>query len=107
MKQVLMSVLKEKKMAFHVGTSWTTDAFFRETVDEIKHYQSQGVLTVEMEAAALFSVSFVRKVNFCTLLSISDSLADMKWKPGWHTPEVQLAYDKLFDVAKEILIRMS
>ncbi|MEM3872122.1 MAG: hypothetical protein QXE05_06140, partial [Nitrososphaeria archaeon] len=35
---------------------WTIDAPYMETVDEIRHYGKKGVLTVEMESAALFAI---------------------------------------------------
>jgi uridine phosphorylase len=37
------------------GTTWTTDAPFRETARTIHQRQRQGVLAVEMEAAALYA----------------------------------------------------
>ena len=42
---------------FRTGTSWTIDTPYRETIDEVRHYQAEGVLCVEMEAAALFAVA--------------------------------------------------
>jgi uridine phosphorylase len=38
-----------------VGSSWTTDAPFRETAEAIEAAQSKAVLAVEMEAAALYA----------------------------------------------------
>src|SRR6202040_1994360 len=38
-----------------VGSSWTTDAPFRETAEAIKAAQGKGILAVEMEAAALYT----------------------------------------------------
>jgi len=38
-----------------VGSSWTTDAPFRETAEAIEAARSKGVLAVEMEAAALYA----------------------------------------------------
>ena len=38
---------------FRTGTSWTIDPPYRETVAEARHYQVEGVLCAEMEAAAL------------------------------------------------------
>lgn len=38
-----------------VGTSWTTDAPFRETAEAIEAARRRGILAVEMEAAALYS----------------------------------------------------
>lgn len=45
--------LEKFKQDYFVGTSWTIDAPFRETVAEAKQYQKEGVATVEMEASAL------------------------------------------------------
>lgn len=47
-----------------VGTTWTIDAPYRETVEELKQYQAEGVLTVDMEAAAMASVATYRRVEF-------------------------------------------
>jgi len=44
-----------------VGSSWTTDAPFRETAKAIEAARSKGVLAVEMEAAALYA--FARKTG--------------------------------------------
>jgi uridine phosphorylase len=37
------------------GSTWTTDAPFRETAPDITRHRSAGVLAVEMEAAALYA----------------------------------------------------
>lgn len=44
----------------YTGTSWTTDAPFRETESAIERARSEGILAVEMEAAALYSFAAVR-----------------------------------------------
>ncbi|HEX3960419.1 MAG TPA: hypothetical protein VHZ03_27910 [Trebonia sp.] len=40
----------------HSGLAWTIDAPYRETMAEARSYQAEGVVCVEMEAAALFTV---------------------------------------------------
>ena len=40
-----------------VGSTWTTDAPFRETAETIEYRRLQGLLVVEMEAAALYAFS--------------------------------------------------
>lgn len=42
------------------GGSWTTDAPFRETETAIERHRAQGLLTVEMEAAALYAFAQAR-----------------------------------------------
>ncbi|MEZ5888799.1 MAG: nucleoside phosphorylase [Xanthobacteraceae bacterium] len=49
--------LKTAGVGFHVGATWTTDAPFRETRQAIEAARVQGVLAVEMEAAALYALA--------------------------------------------------
>ncbi|QAU12861.1 uridine phosphorylase [Halorubrum sp. BOL3-1] len=44
----------------YMGATWTTDAPFRETETAIERARSEGVLAVEMEAAALYAFADVR-----------------------------------------------
>ena len=60
MTAVLGAALRGSGLAFRPGVSWTIDTPYRETVAEARHYQAEGVLCVEMEAAALFPVAEVR-----------------------------------------------
>jgi uridine phosphorylase len=50
-----VEALREKGLDAVVGSSWTTDAPFRETSEAIDAARSKGVLAVEMEAAALYT----------------------------------------------------
>jgi uridine phosphorylase len=42
------------------GTTWTTDAPFRETASAVRAYRARGILAVEMEAAALYAFASAR-----------------------------------------------
>ena len=53
--------LRQKQQPVFVGSSWTTDAPFRETAEAIEAARSQGILAVEMEAAALYT--FARRTG--------------------------------------------
>jgi len=53
--------LKQKDQRVFVGSSWTTDAPFRETAEAIELVRSKSVLAVEMEAAALYT--FARAIG--------------------------------------------
>jgi uridine phosphorylase len=44
----------------YTGATWTTDAPFRETEAAIERARSEGILAVEMEAAALYTFATVR-----------------------------------------------
>ena len=86
-----------------IGTTWTIDAPYRETVAEAQHYQQQGVLTVEMEAAALFAVAQVRGVAIASGFVISDSLANFTWEPQFQSTAVADGYAPLFRAACDAL----
>jgi len=62
------------------GTTWTTDAPFRETVEEIKQYQEEGVKTVEMESAGLFTIGQVRNIPTVSVVIGMDNLSEYRWQ---------------------------
>lgn len=86
------------------GASWTIDTPYRETVEEARHYQAEGVLCVEMEAAALFAVAEHRDVQMAAAFAMSDSLADLVWDPQFHAGETQESLNRLFAGAVAALL---
>lgn len=63
-----------------LGTTWTTAAPYRETREEIRQYQSEGVQVVEMESAGLFTIGQVRNIPTASVMVVMDSLATLEWK---------------------------
>jgi uridine phosphorylase len=86
------------------GTTWTTDAPFRETVQEIRQFQSEGVKTVEMESAGLFTVGQVRKIPTVSVVVGMDRLGEFRWQvPGQLNNilhSLELVYEASLDVLK-------
>jgi len=99
----VQETLKQEKVQYQNGTSWTIDAPYRETLKEARQYQKEGVATVEMEAAALFAVAQYRKLEMASLFTISDSLAELKWKPHFENPKTRQGLETLFQVALKTL----
>ena len=95
--------LDKLDIEYVTGTSWTTDAIYRETIAEVKQYQKEGVATVEMEASALFAVAQYRNVQMGSILTISDSLADLVWQPEFHSNETTVGLELLFKAALNAL----
>lgn len=81
------------------GATWTTDAPYRQTVDEVKHYRCKGIMTVEMEAAALFAVAEYRKVDIAGVFVVSDSLAEHVWQPGYSSRATRSGLEHVFPAA--------
>jgi len=88
---------------FSVGPTWTIDAPYRETVEELRHYRDEGVLTVEMEAAALFAVAEHRGFDAAAAFVLSDTLTEAEWTPEFGSPEIQRGLDILVGVAIDLL----
>jgi len=63
-----------KKLDIVVGPSWTTDAPFRETEQAIAAAQSQGILAVEMEAAALYAFARARGKAVLCLAAVTNTM---------------------------------
>ena len=97
----MIEVAKRMDLKYHTGTSWTTDAPYRETLAEVKYYRDEGVLTVEMEAAAIFAIAKYLNIKAGAILTISDYLTEESWKLHFHLTEQHL--HTLFMLAKKTL----
>jgi uridine phosphorylase len=69
------AALKAADLTYSVGTTVTTDAPYRTTPEEIRHYRAHGARAVEMEAAALFVLGQVRGLPVCSAVVI-DAVPD-------------------------------
>ena len=99
----LIRSLKAAECTFNVGSTWTIDAPFRETVEELRHYRDEGVLTVEMEAAAVFAVAEHRGFEAAAAFVLSDVLSDADWTPDFGSLEIQRGLTVLVDAAIEVI----
>jgi len=58
----------------HVGASWTTDAPFRETEALIAQRRAEGILAVEMEAAALYALAQARQYQIICFAHVTNQM---------------------------------
>jgi uridine phosphorylase len=80
----ITGALSEARIPFRLGEGWTTDAPYRETREELRHYRKLGILTVDMEASALFIFARHRNLRAATVFVISDVLTERRWRPHFH-----------------------
>lgn len=57
------------------GSTWTTDAPYRETVDAIEEARSLGIVAVEMEAAALYAFATALKRDVLCIAHVTNTMA--------------------------------
>lgn len=84
-------MLNELKIPFVKGTTWTTDAFYRETRAKVENRKKMGAICVEMECAAMQAMCSFRGVDFFQMLYAGDSLAGEKWDKRSLSGEVKLS----------------
>jgi purine-nucleoside phosphorylase len=60
-----------------VGSTWTTDAPFRETAEAIEAARSKGVLAVEMESAALYTFARSAGAQVLCLAHVTNSMGQL------------------------------
>ena len=86
-----------------VGKTWTTDAPYRETREEILQYQAEGVKTVEMESAGLFTVGQVRGIQTASVVVGMDSLASLEWKTPERLDGISRSLEVVYAAAIDVL----
>ena len=94
---------ERKGIQYGKGSSWTTDAPYRETIGELRRYRADGVATVEMEVSALFAVGAYRGAGVSAVFVISDILSEEDWHQGYHSAEKLEGLKKGFEAAVEMM----
>ena len=78
---LFQSILEERGYSYVSGTTWTTDAFYRETRAKIARRKEMGAVCVEMECAAVQAMCDFRGVEFFQYLYAGDCLGGESWDP--------------------------
>jgi len=79
--EAIERVLERHNCKYIVAKTWTTDAFFRETVGKVNQRKSEGCLTVETECSAFCAVAKFRGVTFAQILYGGDLVDCDEWDP--------------------------
>jgi uridine phosphorylase len=85
------------------GPSWTTDAPYRETGEEVAKYRADGIVTVEMEASCLFAVAAAVGVPVAAAFTVSDVLHGEQWAPHFGSADILQGLWTLFEAAERLL----
>ncbi len=101
MTNKLQNLLKNGNLPYHMGSTWTTDSFYRQTAEEVQHFQKEGVLTVEMEAAALFAVAHYHQIDLGAMFVISGTHTGLNWHPHLEDQRPREGLNSLLKIALE------
>lgn len=93
----------DKGLNMHVGNVFTSDVFYRDDKSIVKKLMDHGVLGVEMETTALYTIAAKFGVNALTILTVSDHLIT-----GEETTaeERQTTFHDMMEVALETAISL-
>jgi len=87
----------------HVGPIVSSDLFYNPNEGQYERWSKRGVLAVEMEAAALFTVGALRGVEAGCLLTVSDIVVE-----GVFTritdDELKASVERMTKIALEVAI---
>lgn len=103
MAEGVAAILANQNRSYSSGLTWTTDAPFREIRRDVLAHQSNGVLAVDMEAAAIFAVAQANGLSALAVFSIADTLANGVWSMSEDLRPAQMGLTVLFDAVFEYL----
>ena len=71
--------MEENKIPYVLGKTWTTDAFYRETVNNFEKHKADGCISVEMEGSAVQAVCDFRGYEVYMFFTSGDLLDAPEW----------------------------
>lgn len=102
-----IEVLEACGYPYVMGTTWTTDAFYRETRGRIAKRKEMGAICVEMECSAMQAMCDFRGVDFFQFLYAGDNLDHSIWDPRSLSGTVRLDdKEKIAMLAFELAVKI-
>ena len=92
----LSDIMTELKLPHVKGRTWTTDAFFRETRNNMLKRKAEGCLTVEMECASIMAAGQFRGVEVYQFLYAADNLDSSEWEMRSLGSDAQLSENEKY-----------
>jgi len=103
----LSDIMAELKLPHVKGRTWTTDAFFRETKNNMLKRKAEGCLTVEMECASIMAAGQFRGIEIYQYLYAADNLDAAEWEIRSLGSESSLSEnEKYLLIALDIAVRV-
>lgn len=78
LKEKLHNAFNDPRIKIFTGSTWTTDAPYRETAEAIEHFKSIGTHAVEMEASALYAFAQARNKNVICFAHVTNLMASVE-----------------------------
>ena len=89
---------KEIGQPIHVGPVVSSDVFYNPDSEQYQRWSDRGVLAVEMEAAILFTIAALRRIQAACLLTVSDIIVEGEFVRITDA-ELQAAVERMTELA--------
>ncbi|MDA3813695.1 MAG: purine-nucleoside phosphorylase [Candidatus Cloacimonetes bacterium] len=96
------NIIKEKKMQVHVGNVLSSDIFYSDDPNFWKIWAKYGILGIDMEATALYSIAAKYGVNALTILTVSDQIVRGE---ATTSEERETGFSKMIEIALETVTK--
>ncbi|MBO7377041.1 MAG: nucleoside phosphorylase [Clostridia bacterium] len=77
--ETVVRFMKEKKIPYVAGRTWTTDAMYRETLNNFEKRKADGCISVEMESAGVQAMCDFRGYELFAFFTSGDLLDAPEW----------------------------
>lgn len=102
----LSKIVDELHLPYVSGKVWTTDAFYRETRNNMENRKADGCIAVDMECASVMAAGQFRDVPVYQFFYADDCLDGDKWDPRTLGARPSSSHEKYLRVALEIAARL-
>jgi uridine phosphorylase len=91
---------------WHCGFIWSTDGILLESTESVHHWSTRGVIGVDMEVGALYTIARLRGLRAAAVLVASDNPATgYRTDPAKLSAGVDAAISLAFDLAARLSVR--
>ena len=78
-KEEFIDILAKHGISYTLGKTWTTDAIYRETKNNVMKRKEEGCICVDMEASAISAVAKFRNKEVFQFFYAADNLDTNEW----------------------------
>lgn len=103
---IVAEFMRENGIPYVKGKTWTTDSFYRETVNNFEKHKADGCISVEMECAGLQAMCDFRSLELYTFFTSADLLDAPEWDKRHKDGEIKGTQHDAghFDIALELAV---
>lgn len=81
--------LLQNKVEYVTGDIFSTDAYYRESLDLIEYLLNNKIVAIDMECSCFTTVCYNKNIDFSQLLVFKDEIKNGKWEKKIKNKDIQ------------------